>query len=433
MAPHVGLWWFLAATGTLAQLSITDDRTTRTDFTLSLSQTTAATSLYQSFGTQITQDASVVDNATRPGGIRASPTNTVTFLTGSAAATSHSGNASSTISPADESANTQPCNNYVEFCSRQYSNITEVSTHNSPFITPKNIAANQQYDVIQQLDDGVRFLQAQIQWPGNATDPHFCHTSCDLLDAGPISDWLRTVKKWVVEHPFDVVTILLGNGNYSDPALYAPHIEHSGILKYVYQPPYIPMNSTTWPPLSEMILSSQRVVMFIDYMANQTAFPWLMDQFTHMWETPFDPTNNSFPSTIERPPGLSVDDAKTRLSLMNHNLNIQLSVLGTELLIPARSELNITNNATGAGSLGNSANNFLEKWGRPPTFLNVDYYNYGGYPGSVFEVAAQMNNVTYRRPCCGPRVKNSGLTVHTDARAGVAYSVALVALIWALL
>ena len=35
---------------------------------------------------------------------------------------------SSSVQP----TNTTPCNNYPEFCSRQYSNITEVSAHNSP-------------------------------------------------------------------------------------------------------------------------------------------------------------------------------------------------------------------------------------------------------------------------------------------------------------
>lgn len=38
-------------------------------------------------------------------------------------------------------------------------------------------------------------------------------------------------------------------------------------------------------------------------------------------------------------------------------------------------------------------------WSRPPNFLLVDYYNVDN--GSVFEVAAQHNNVTYTRPCCG--------------------------------
>jgi len=45
--------------------------------------------------------------------------------------------------------------------------------------------------------------------------------------------------------------------------------------------------------------------------------------------------------------------------------------------------------------------NTTATWGRPPNFLLVDYYNYGNFPGSVFEVAAQMNNVTYNRTCCG--------------------------------
>ena len=43
----------------------------------------------------------------------------------------------------------------------------------------------------------------------------------------------------------------------------------------------------------------------------------------------------------------------------------------------------------------------IAEWPRPPNFLLVDYYNDGSYPGSVFEVAAQMNNVTYNQPCCG--------------------------------
>lgn len=57
-------------------------------------------------------------------------------------------------------------------------------------------------------------------------------------------------------------------------------------------------------------------------------------------------------------------------------------------------------------------------WGHPPNFLLVDFYNYGDPgPGSVFEVAAHWNNVTYHRPCCGvagnaaPRVKSDAVLV----------------------
>lgn len=43
-----------------------------------------------------------------------------------------------------------------------------------------------------------------------------------------------------------------------------------------------------------------------------------------------------------------------------------------------------------------------EEWDRPPTFLLVDYYTKGyPQPCSVFQVAAQMNNVTYTPRSCG--------------------------------
>jgi hypothetical protein len=51
---------------------------------------------------------------------------TVQNMTGSVSATATS--TSTSVQP----TNTTPCNNYPEFCSRQYSNITEVSAHNSP-------------------------------------------------------------------------------------------------------------------------------------------------------------------------------------------------------------------------------------------------------------------------------------------------------------
>jgi hypothetical protein len=44
---------------------------------------------------------------------------------------SENATATSTSTSAQPS-NTTPCNNYPEFCARQYSNITEVSAHNSP-------------------------------------------------------------------------------------------------------------------------------------------------------------------------------------------------------------------------------------------------------------------------------------------------------------
>ncbi|CEI67092.1 putative secreted protein [Fusarium venenatum] len=327
-------------------------------------------------------------------------TTITTNLTETATATGTTNGTSTTTTKA-KPTNTQPCNNYVELCKRKYSNITMVGCHNSPFVRPGNSGSNQELEVETQLNDGVRFLQAQIQFPANSSVPHFCHSTCDLLDAGPITDWLTRVRKWVDSHPYDVVTILLGNGNYSHPDLYVPYIQESGILKYVYQAPYLPMSLEDWPTLESMIVRGKRVIMFIDYVSDQKKYPWLLDEFTQMWETPFDPLDRDFPCSVQRPPDLSEKSAKNRLYLMNHNLNAEFNVFGAEILVPAVALLNETNNDTGYGSLGLAANNCRSDWGRAPNILNVDYYNYGGFPGSVFEVAAQMNNVTYDRKCCG--------------------------------
>ena len=88
--------------------------------------------------------------------------------------------------------------------------------------------------------------------------------------------------------------------------------------------------------------------------------------------------------------------------MANHNLNVQIAVAGISLDVPVSTLLNETNGVTGFGSLGVAAKNCTAVWDRPPNYLLVDYYNRGSFEGSVFQVAANANNVTYQRSsCCG--------------------------------
>ena len=48
-------------------------------------------------------------------------------------------------------------------------------------------------------------------------------------------------------------------------------------------------------------------------------------------------------------------------------------------------------------------------WNRPPTFLLVDFYDVGN--GSVFEVAAKMNDVTYNNTCCSKPSTSPGVSL----------------------
>ncbi|KAL8834045.1 MAG: hypothetical protein Q9176_007694 [Flavoplaca citrina] len=304
---------------------------------------------------------------------------------------------SSSTSTSEQPTNTQPCNNYPELCNRKYGNITQVAAHNSPFSVPNNAASNQALGLVHQLNDGIRMLQGQTHLVNGTM--YYCHTSCDILNAGTAESYFTDVARWVQSHPYDVVTLLIGNGDLVEVGNFTAPLESSGLARYAYIPPEIPMGIDDWPTLSELILRQKRVIIFMDYEADQTAVPYILDEFSQMWETPFSPTNRSFPCTLERPPDLSREDAGQRLYMANHNLNTELTLLGSTLLVATVSLLEETNSVTGFGSLGAMARDCNERWDRPPNFLLVDYYNVGA--GSVFEVAAELNNVTYDRSCCG--------------------------------
>jgi hypothetical protein len=101
-----------------------------------------------------------------------------------------------------------------------------------------------------------------------------------------------------------------------------------------------------------MILKQTRVVIFMDYDANQMQVPYILDEFSQLWETTFSPTDPTFPCNQQRPPSLSDQDAKTRMYMANHNLNVQVALFGTTILVPNFATLNQTNAVSGNASLG---------------------------------------------------------------------------------
>lgn len=360
---------------------------------------------------------------------------TQTFLVGGTATRSSSngtafGTASRTTSSV-QPTNTVPCNGWPEFCTRSYSNITMVAAHNSPFVQANNAASNQELPVRTQLNDGIRMLQFQVHDLNGTL--HMCHTTCDLLDAGPLVDYLTTVVEWMQDNPYDVLTILMGNSDVLPPQRFVDPIRNSGLLNYVYTTPTVPMPLEDWPTLGEMLLTNQRAVVMLDYEADQEQIPWLLDEFSQMWETPFSPTDRDFPCTAQRPPDRPRDVRQDRMYMANHNLNVEIALAGISLDIPAYTILNETNAISGYGSVGAASGNCTEDWDRPPNFLLVDYYNLGNFNGSVFQVAADANNVTYdRNKCCGKGQRDfstgNGATVNLPASIGLVIAMAAVVL-----
>jgi hypothetical protein len=151
------------------------------------------------------------------------------------------------------------CNGNAALCSRPYSNVTLIGTHDSAFvgILPTD---NQADTVTQQLDAGIRFLQAQTHSKSGVLE--LCHTSCTELDAGPVTSYLSTIKTWMDGNPNQVVTLLLTNGDSVDVSEFGTAMTTSGLSSYAYTPPS-QLSMSEWPTLQELIDEGTRLVMFL--------------------------------------------------------------------------------------------------------------------------------------------------------------------------
>ncbi|GAA6063501.1 hypothetical protein JCM10212_004763, partial [Sporobolomyces blumeae] len=292
------------------------------------------------------------------------------------------------------SSSTTACNGHSELCDRKYSNVSVVGAHNSYGVSPGNIAANQNYTVETQLNNGIRLLQ--VQGHMNDNELHLCHTSCFLLDAGTFTSYLSTVKSWLDANPSEVVTLLLVNSDGISPSVWAQSYTDSGLASYVYTPTSVPVAYDQWPTLQEMISANTRVVSFLAQNADVSTVPYLLDEFTNVWETPYDETDESFPCTVDRVTGSS----EGKMYLMNHFLDVNTTLFGQTIPVPATADLERTHASSGdAPSMSAQAEQCYANFQQWPTFTLVDYYDVGN--GSVFEVAAMMNGVTYTAVAMG--------------------------------
>jgi len=278
------------------------------------------------------------------------------------------------------------CNGQQEFCNRSFGNVTFVGAHDSYAVGVNNLATNQDYNVTQQLNDGIRMLQMQAHNSSGVI--HLCHTSCFLYDGGTLQNYLTSVKTWMDANPNDVVSLLIVNSDGFTPPAYASVFQAVGLDKLSYSPPQASTQFSSWPTLGSMIDAGTRFVTFMDAGADFTQVPYIIDEFTNVWETAFDVTDTTFDCNVNRTKG----DSSTEMYLINHFLDMNVNIIASTIA-PNKAALNQTNAVNGVGSLGTQASNCATQYGRNPNFMLVDFYEYGG--GSVFQVAATLNGVTY--------------------------------------
>ncbi|KAF4982871.1 hypothetical protein FZEAL_1567 [Fusarium zealandicum] len=252
------------------------------------------------------------------------------------------------------------CNGHDELCSRKYSDITFVGTHNSAFVGVLPVH-NQYKSVQEQLDLGVRFLQAQTQDKDGAIQ--MCHTHCWELDNGPLEDYLKEVAAWMEKNTDEVVTLLLTNIDALSVDKFDEAFVVAGLNELVFVPD-TKLALDEWPTLQQMIDDGTRLVVFMDYNMDQSKVEYIISEFDYFWETPWGETDSSFPvCQVDRPEN---GDPTKLMGLVNHMLNYD--VLGIE--VPNQIDAPKTNSAESIqkhvdlceGSLGKRPNVILLDW-----------------------------------------------------------------------
>ena len=291
------------------------------------------------------------------------------------------------------------CNNSPSLCSKPYNSIAHLGAHDSPFVrdasTGFSTSGNQYYNSTVQLSAGVRLLSAQVHKSNG--EYHLCHSSCDLLDAGILSDWLEEIKTWLDNNPNEVVTVLLVNSDDASPQDLGAHFTTAKITDYAYVPASTTTPPTSWPTLQDLITANKRLMVFVASLDNPASIPaelsYLMDEFSFIFENPFDNTDpNNFTCNPDRPSSVQGNSqaaiSSNRMALMNHFL-YQEGLFDIET--PDVGNITITNSpANSIGNLGYSLSSCNSAYSKPPSFTLVDFFD----EGPAIAAVDALNGVT---------------------------------------
>ncbi len=154
----------------------------------------------------------------------------------------------------------QNCNGFAELCGRRYSEVTFAAAHNAAFVGTG--PSHNQFEYPEaQFDRGVRYFTTQTHDRDGVIKQ--CHSDCFLLDVGPFSELLVSLKGKLDANPREVVTLLVTNGaDNIDINRFAEVFRETGMDQYAFQPGG-QLGLGDWPTLGQLIDSGTRLVVFM--------------------------------------------------------------------------------------------------------------------------------------------------------------------------
>jgi hypothetical protein len=331
-------------------------------------------------------------------------------VVGIAIATVQSVRTDPAVATAGTAGSGQVCNGHAELCDLRYDEVAYVTAHNamSAADAPGWFLAEQPHGVSAQLDGGVRGLMLDVwqarpagdyvsslavdQSEGRAqleeafgsevvdsalrvaesitgppTGPpalYLCHGLCEI-GSTPFASTLDALRVWLDANPDEVVTVIVENHVPAEQVGEA--VISAGLEPYLHTP------SDTWPTLGEMTRSGQRLVVMTEEGSGQTTYPWLVNAFAHVQDTPY---TFSSVDDFSCEPNRGPSDAP--LLLVNHWLS------GFANLVSAARTVNA------ADVLQPRLEQCADEREAPVIFVGVNYYDLG----AVSAVVDELNGVS---------------------------------------
>jgi hypothetical protein len=165
-----------------------------------------------------------------------------------------------------------PCNGAVRLCDLPPTAVVFATTHNGMSNDEQGfLLPNQPYDLVRQLDDGIRGFMLDV-YPADDTTPEqppgkamLCHGSC-LFGARPFDAELTRMREWLDQHPREFLLFVLQDS--ASEAAMTEALASSGLLPMcLHQPPGAP-----WPTLGELLAVGKRVFLMTESGGGQASW-----------------------------------------------------------------------------------------------------------------------------------------------------------------
>jgi len=213
---------------------------------------------------------------------------------------------------------TVPCNGHVELCSRSVADTAFATTHNS-FSWSKYFTtgfSNQNRDIAQQLNDGIRGFMLDTYWHKplfQSARAAMCHKNCTAGGYVDLVPELAKIRNFLASHPNEVILLFIEQHSLT-PAQFSTAMSSAGLLAEVYTHP---SPTSPWPTLGKLITDRHRVIVFYESDSTVASHPgWYHDMMSEVVQNPYSyRTSGQFACNKDR------GNPNAQLYLVNHFLS----------------------------------------------------------------------------------------------------------------